>query len=158
MDPIKKLVAIEDIKSLKAKYIRYLDTKNWDGMVEIWTPDATFDVRTGGQVSGDEPSAKKDRFTEEGLCVGLENIKTMMRSIAAPPFVSVHFGHMPEIEILSETEAKAIWPLEDFGWWPGGIPYNTLHGYGHWLDTYVRLDGRWLKKTCKVTRLRVDVT
>jgi len=127
-------------------------------MKEIWTPDATFDVRTGGQKDGDSGNAKKDRFTEEGYCVGREAIIKMISSIAAAPFVSVHFCHAPEIEITSPTTARAIWPLEDYGWWPGGVPYKTLHGYGHWRDTYEVVNGKWMKKTCKVTRLRVDVT
>ena len=31
-----------------------------------------------------------------------------------------------------------------------------MHGYGHYHETYEKLDGRWLIKTIALTRLRVD--
>lgn len=34
----------------------------------------------------------------------------------------------------------------------------TLHGYGHYHETYEKIDGRWRIKTSKLTRLREDVT
>jgi len=32
----------------------------------------------------------------------------------------------------------------------------NLRGYGHYEETYVKLDGQWKIKTSKLTRLRVD--
>ena len=156
MDAIERLVAIEEIKLLKARYCRYIDEKNWAGLHEIWAPDAIFDLRAGGQVDPDADSARSDRFTEEGLLSGREQIIAKMRSFC--PEVSVHSAKAPEIEILSSTEARGIWVLEDRCWWAGGVPYNTLHGFGHWRDTYRRIDGRWMKQSCRVTRIRVDVS
>jgi hypothetical protein len=34
---------------------------------------------------------------------------------------------------------------------------RTLHGYGHYHETYEKLDGEWRIKTMKLTRLRRDV-
>jgi hypothetical protein len=38
------------------------------------------------------------------------------------------------------------------------IPAVTLHGYGHYYETYEKSGGRWRIKTSTVTRLREDIT
>jgi hypothetical protein len=38
MDRLEELVAIEDIKRLKAKYFRTLDTKDWSGLRQRLCP------------------------------------------------------------------------------------------------------------------------
>ena len=40
---VERLVAIEDIKQLKARYFRLMDQKNWDGFEKLFTPDVVFD-------------------------------------------------------------------------------------------------------------------
>ena len=47
--------------------------------------------------------------------------------------VTVHHGHMPEIELTSPTTATGIWAMEDMLRWPDGA---ELHGYGHYHETY----------------------
>ncbi len=158
MDKLDKLIAIEEIKRLKAQYIRYMDTKNWEKVSEIWAPDATFDVRAGGQMDAESEDTRDDKFVREGLVSGRVAIMALMQEFAPPGMLSVHIGHTPDIEILSETTAKGIWGLEDTVTWESGVPYKSLHGYGHWHDTYERVQGRWFKKTSKVTRLRVETT
>lgn len=34
----------------------------------------------------------------------------------------------------------------------------ALHGYGHYRETYRKIDGAWLIQSLKLSRLRVDVT
>ena len=45
MDRLEMLWAMEEIRQLKARYFRFLDTKDWVGMRTIWTADAVFDAR-----------------------------------------------------------------------------------------------------------------
>ena len=73
--------------------------------------------------------------------------------------VSVHHGHCPEIELTSQSSAKGIWAMEDIIRWPDDstVPIRALHGYGHYIETYERINGRWHIKTMKLTRLRVDI-
>ena len=61
---------------------------------------------------------------------------------------------MPEIEITSPTTATGIWAMLDILQEPGGE--NLVHGWGHYHETYERIDGRWYIKTLRLTRLRVD--
>ncbi|SCW35226.1 SnoaL-like domain-containing protein [Sphingobium faniae] len=158
MDDLQRLIAIEDIRRLKARYIRCMDTRDWDGMLEIWMPDGVLDLRLGGSKDEEAAALNPDRFSEEGLVHGSEAIVEFMSSIACEGFQSAHFGHMPEIDILSESEATAIWSLEDFCWWDGGRPYRTLHGFGHWHDRYVKSDGVWKISRVHISRIRVNTT
>jgi len=113
-----------------------------------------FDVRTGGSGAGDGD----DQFSEAGYLVGRDSIMEFMRTVGER-MLSVHQGHMPEIEITSHDTATAFWALEDLVKWPEGEgPVNTLHGFGHYHDTYERIRGQWYVKTSRLTRLRVDVT
>ena len=60
MDGIERLQAIEDIKQLKARYFRCMDTKDWDGFAAVFTPDATMDV-SGEMRDGVSVSRTKSR-------------------------------------------------------------------------------------------------
>jgi len=46
--------------------------------------------------------------------------------------------------------------MEDKLRWPEGSPVRTMHGYGHYHETYERTDDGWRIKTITLTRLRVD--
>lgn len=143
MNSIDRLLAIEDIRNLKARYFRCVDSKDWAGFKAVFAPDASFDV------SDDLPG---------GVLVGLEKItETVSTSLAG--CVTVHHGHCPEIEITSERTATGIWAMEDMLRWSenSARPNQTLHGYGHYLETYEKIDGRWLIRTSRLRRLRVDV-
>ena len=68
---------------------------------------------------------------------------------------TVHHGHTPEIEVTSPTTAVGIWAMQDLLSWPDG---STLHGYGHYHETYEKSGGEWRIKTSKLTRLRMDLS
>ncbi|MGF6472109.1 nuclear transport factor 2 family protein [Paraburkholderia youngii] len=142
MTDIEKLVAIEEIKQLKARYFRCIDTKNWDGFKSVFAPDARFDI------SDDVPGC---------ILVDREKIEQAV-SVPLAECVSVHHGHCPEIEITSGTTASGIWAMEDMLRWEAdsGYPNRTLHGYGHYVETYEKIDGQWHIKSMKLQRLRVD--
>jgi SnoaL-like domain len=140
------LLAIEQIKQLKASYFRCMDTKDWDGFAQVFAPDAVMDMS----------SELRDGTTEgSGITHGNREIAAFVRS-AVDAVVTVHHGHMPEIELTSPTTAKGIWAMEDKLRWPDGAPIRTMHGYGHYHETYEKVDGEWRIKTIRLTRLRVD--
>jgi hypothetical protein len=140
MDALERLIAIEEIKQLKARYFRCMDTKDWEGLANVFSPDAVLDhtaAEVGHQVRGARTIA--------------EFIRDAIRDV-----VTVHHGHMPEIEIVSPTAAQGIWAMEDKLRWPEGAPMRTMHGYGHYHEEYVRVDGEWKISLNRLTRLRVD--
>ncbi len=146
MDAVERLEAIEAIKQLKARYFRAMDTKDWDGFAAVFAPDALMDM------SGE----MRDSVTEgTGVTRGNTAIAAFVRS-AVDPVETVHHGHMPEIEILTSVTARGIWSMEDMLRWPVGSPIRSMHGYGHYHETYEKLSGQWRIKTIALTRLRVD--
>ncbi|HUD90431.1 nuclear transport factor 2 family protein [Sphingobium sp.] len=146
MEPVERLVAIEEIKALKARYFRLMDVKDWNGFAQLFTPDALFDVRGALE---ENPVITGDPVQ------GRDAIVTYVRS-GITPLTSAHFGHMPEIEILSGTEATGIWALLDILRAPEGGQFRIFRGYGHYHERYSRADGQWRIASLKITRLMVE--
>jgi uncharacterized protein (TIGR02246 family) len=133
---IEALVAIEEIKQLKARYFRLLDTKQWDVWADVFTEDVTMDVGDGLTFTG------RDSATSQisGMLAGA---------------VTTHHGHMPEIEITGPDTATGVWAMYDYV--HSAEPAFTLNGYGHYHEQYLRgADGRWRISHLRLTRLRVD--
>ena len=143
MKDIERLLALEEIRGLKASYFRCVDTKDWEAFRRLFTQDAVFDI------SQDVPGC---------VLTGPDKIAEAA-SVPLTDCISVHHGHCPEIDLTSDNTAKGIWAMEDMLKWAEGsaAPIKTLHGYGHYTETYERVDGRWHIKTLKLTRLRVDI-
>ena len=155
MNALDRLLAIEEIRLLKARYCRCCDSKDWDGFESLFAPDAIYDLRGADRVAGD--NAAGSHFGESAYQVGAANIGARVRTVG-PHFRSVHHCHTAEIDILSDIEATGIWAFEDRLVWPDGGPYRSLHGFGHYRETYEKIGGAWKIKALKVTRLRVDLT
>ena len=142
MNDVEKLVAIEEIKALRARFARCMDTKQWRQMQDTIADDCEFDCRDGSVV------------TE--LWYGAEDVVANIRR-SLNSAVSVHHAHMPEIEITSPTTAKAIWAMQDLLRFPG-MPTVELDGFGHYHEGYEKqADGKWRLKSYLLTRLRVDI-
>jgi hypothetical protein len=128
---------LEQIRQLKARYFRTMDTKDWDGMRQVFADDVVMDTTEAGG----------------GLVHGADEFIASLREILDGA-VTVHQGHMPEIDLTSATTATGIWALNDIVIWPNG---TRLDGYGHYHETYEKgLDG-WSIKTSKLTRLHSDL-
>ncbi len=129
---------LEEIRQLKARYFRTMDTKDWDGMRTVFTDGVVMDTTESG---GDVISGA-DAF-----------MAFLSKTLAE--VVTVHHGHMPEIALTSPTTATGVWAMEDKLRWPDG---TTMHGYGHYHETYELSDGSWRIASSKLTRLRTDFT
>jgi hypothetical protein len=138
VDAATILEDVEAIKQLKARYFRTIDTKDWSGLREVFCDDVVVDTTAsdGGVVTG---AAEFIAFLQEAI----------------GDVVTVHHGHMPEIERTSPTSATGVWAMEDVLRWPNGM---ELRGYGHYHETYEKVDGQWRIKTLTLTRLRRDIT
>jgi len=65
--------------------------------------------------------------------------------------VGRHNGYMPEIQMVSETEATGIWYLYDH-YWALNAKHLT-HGTALYWDRYLKVDGRWAIKETKYQRI-----
>lgn len=115
-----------------------MDSKLWDQWGELFTEDATLRV---------------DMAEQEICWEGRQQIVTNNSSILND-IITVHHGHMPEIEMTNDTTAHGIWAMFDYVQFPNGI----LKGYGHYHEEYIKEDGQWKIKSLKLTRLRADWT
>lgn len=132
---------VRAIEQLKARYFRLLDTKDWDGFRDLFTDDVVVDVAGDGG----------------GVIEGADAFLAMLVPTLAD-VVTVHHGHMPEIELTSPTTATGIWAMEDLLRWPEGAPISEVHGWGHYHETYVKTAGAWRIASLRLTRLRRDAT
>ena len=145
------LEAVEEIRKLKAAYFRCMDTKNWVEFPDLFTEDAVFDARGALEMPKSEPA-----YANEPVVSGRAAIVAYV-SAGLAPLVSVHHGHMPEIEILSDTTATGIWAMYDLLVPPPGGPFRKFEGWGHYYETY-RFAGRWRIATLRLRRLYVEIT
>jgi hypothetical protein len=134
-----------------------MDTKDWDGMATIFTDDAVFDARASFSIDG-HGGAGRAAESNDWVSEGGANIVAFIRG-AATNLMTVHHGHCHEIEILSPTDARGVIAMEDQVFEPnGGEPLLTLHGCGHYHESYRKVDGRWRIASSRITRLYVRLT
>jgi hypothetical protein len=159
MTPTEKLEAVEEIKRLRARYFRFVDTKDWDGLRGLFAPDARIDL-SYAQTPTDHllrPVAidgAPQPINPQAVFGVDEFVATAKSSLGEA--VSVHHGHMPEIEVTGEDSATGVWAMEDMIRWPETYVVRRLHGFGHYRETYVRLAQGWRIQTMQLTRLRND--
>ncbi|MFI1464332.1 nuclear transport factor 2 family protein [Nocardia carnea] len=128
----------EAIRALEARYFRLMDTKDWTGFRELFCDDVVIDVSgSGGEV-----------------ITGADEFLAFLTPRIGDA-VTIHHGHTPEIELLSDTEATGIWAMEDRLTFPDG---TRLHGFGHYHETYAKTGGRWRIRSQRLTRLHMDFT
>jgi uncharacterized protein (TIGR02246 family) len=129
---------IEAIKQLKARYFRGMDTKDWDAMRRVFTDDTVIDTTASGGA----------------VIAGADAFLDFLRETLADT-VTVHHGHMPEIELTSPTSATGIWAMQDFVVWPNGA---RLVGFGHYQEVYRKTGDQWQIASSTLTRLHMDIT
>ena len=136
MDKLQFLIDVEEIKSLKAKYFRSMDSKDWQGLSSCFTEDLVADFRQGPGM----------------LAEGRDNYIQQISEILANA-TTIHHGHMPEIDVLSATSATGVWSMEDIV----KLPDVSLQGWGHYHESYRKEEGHWRIATIKLTRIRLLV-
>lgn len=151
MDDLERRVAVEAIKRLMARRLRAMDTKDWALYDTCHAPDVTVDSFQAVP-DAHKPASKVAR--------GKDAIREAIRQMVdgKVKLTTVHHAHTPEIEILSPTEARGIWAMEDHLSWQHNEAKGELHGCGHYHETYRKLDGEWRIQSRLLTRLRVDET
>jgi hypothetical protein len=133
---LEQLLAREEIKLLKARRDRAVDTKDW----ELYRA-----------LHADDHVSHNQGFERwESADVMIENVKSLL----GRDRTTVHHSHTPEITFESSIKAKGIWAMED-------LIFDTdsgellIHGFGFYHETYENRDGTWLFTSRQLKRTLV---
>jgi hypothetical protein len=139
-------IDVEKIRILKARYCRFLDTKQWDAFSQLLTEDIVIEFY--------DPSGT--------LQMKVEGRDEMVRQIAAylKNAQTVHQVNHHEIELLTSTTAQAIWSVEDILTFsdPAEAPFTVIHGYGYYHERYEKEAEEWRITGFRLDRLKLDTT
>jgi len=133
---IQRLMDMEAIKQLKYAYFRCVDTANMEEMATLCHDDMQVHF-IGGSYEW-KLGSKQEYLDIMSVSFGKQSI-------------GHHNGHHPEIQMLSETEATAIWYLADNMWTLNHNRFTT--GTALYWDRYRKVDGRWLIAETRYERL-----
>jgi ketosteroid isomerase-like protein len=129
LDRVQKLEAVEEIRTLRCRFHRYVNDDEWGRIGELFTEDAYLDYAHLGQVSG---RADIHAYFERMPRV-LEKDETAVRTLVR------QFLHTHEVRVDGDTatgtsylEAKTVYHGESFV------------VCGKFTDSYARRDGEWL--------------
>ncbi|WP_046227900.1 nuclear transport factor 2 family protein [Paenibacillus dauci] len=136
------LLTYEEIRMVKSRYCRLIDTKQWEALKDVFAPDAVADFSTEGNPIP--------------VLEGRDTIVRVFEDLVDPA-VTVHQVHSADIELLSATEARVLSPMEDYVTFPEGSAHKSFHGYGYYHETFIQLEGRWYIKHTRLERLRLDI-
>lgn len=143
-DALDYLLSADAIRQTKARYCRYIDTKQWDRLASIFTDDCRFEGL------GSAPAGADVALFVQGVSGRLAHT------------ISVHHCHMQETVMTGPDTARVIWAMEDFvEWTDGGTVKETpgskgFFGYGHYEEEYRRVGTDWKISFLRLTRLRLD--
>ena len=143
MNDRQHLEDIEQIETLKARYIRFGDTKQWDELARLLTDDfsATFEIA---------PRFSKDQPRRAEISGRHLFIKTWAEALVG--VITLHNVFLPEITLISPAAASGIWGMHDLV----KMPNCVFEGWGHYHDRYVKEQGVWRIKASRVTRLHTE--
>jgi hypothetical protein len=132
-----------ELALLKARYCRFVDTKQWDAWRALFAPDARIPVSEDGDALG------REEFVD--LVVGMVNrVRT------------VHQCSMPELTLAGPGRAHGIWAYRyelEWGDTAPALPFNRLPGqhgfvaFGHYEEDYVHSDDGWRISFLRATQL-----
>jgi hypothetical protein len=138
MTIVEVLWVIEQIKQVKARYFRLMDTKCWSEFAQVISVDAVFG-------------------TGENEVCGRQAVVELIRQTAGTA-KTVHHGHTPEIVIDDPAHAHGTWAMHDrYMERPtDGAPAHGFEGFGFYEDTY-DFDGQaWRISASRLRRLGIE--
>lgn len=133
---LQQLSDIEEIKVLKHRYFRGIDTANMALLGGLFTDDVTV-IYNGGTY----------HVTVTGRADMLEFLANSFHSDA----LAMHLGVMPEIAVTGDNSATGIWYLQDV--FINLEIDNHTFGTAIYTDTYRREGGVWKIATTHYDRV-----
>jgi hypothetical protein len=149
MDAVDKLLAIEEIRRVEARYARFADAKDWGAVGSLFAENGTFAPQDG------------DGKTIM-ILTGPQAIAEGLGATTGEDVQPLHTLFTAEIDILDETQATNIQAMADLVFrGPKAAPieglpdFSEMRGWGHYHSTYEKQDGVWLITERIQTRTRM---
>ena len=144
MSDIEWLVALEEIRQLKARRDRYVDAHDWAALEALHAPD-----HVSHHASGAAPGGASGAWTSAAEM--MKNIRAIMENM-----ISTHHSYDPEIIVESPTKARAVWAMTGGSVGKGADGKSTWNIiYGYYYETYEKRDGKWLFTSRQLKRTHV---
>jgi hypothetical protein len=119
MDPVQRLLAYHEIGDVIGRYCMLFDDQDWDGLADLWTVDASFEVED----KIFEPRNVLLEFLRTCLPAGFQS-----KHMIAPPVID-----LADDGLAAKTRTDVVWISGNFE--------NTIVARYH--DDLVNEDGRW---------------
>lgn len=141
----RELRVLEEVKTLKARYFRYIDLKHWEALRGLFTPEARF----------------------EGLWAAGKDVDAFIANISRnlEGVFTAHHGYMPELSFLAPDRVSGIWAMSDrLEWVPDSRAYlgvsipnqRGIHGYGYYEEEYQLTPDGWKIDFLRLSRLHIE--
>jgi len=144
---VHELQELEALRQLKARYCRFLDTKDVESWRAVFTSDVVVTLDMAVSVGGADPQTAPP-------LQGVNNFVPMVMG-GLEKVATKHHCHTPELTLVSATTAAGIWAMEDLLIFADG---GQLFGAGHYHETYEKQDGSWRIKTLHLTRTMLKMS
>jgi hypothetical protein len=131
MTTVQDLIEIHDIEQVKYRYMRAVDTHQWDLMLTCFSEDARAWYNGG-------------KYSTEG---GGAGIVKLLSEMITNGFVSSHIALHPEITLTGPTTATGIWRFQDIVHCAEKTKIHEvgelLTGAGYYYDEYRKDANGW---------------
>ncbi|MBS0367091.1 MAG: nuclear transport factor 2 family protein [Proteobacteria bacterium] len=121
------LVEMENIKRVKYRYLRAMDTGDHGLLARLFTPDVTAHF-VGGSY-------------DVSITGRAQLLEYLAASVTADVVIN-HNCHHPEIDLTGPDTADGLWYLQD--WYFNQRDRHLVRGAAFYRDRYRKLDGEWL--------------
>jgi hypothetical protein len=125
MSDLEWLVALEEIRQLKARRDRYADAHDWEGYESLHAPDHL------SHNDGYPPWTSSKEM--------IENVRRIMGDM-----ITVHHSYDPDIVFDSPTQARGIWAMTGAVVSRHSAEETWSVVWGYYYETYEKREGRWL--------------
>lgn len=129
---LQHLSDLEDIRTLKHRYFRGIDTADMDLLASLFTEDVAVEYRGGSY---------------KVALSGRDDMIEFLANSFHSGTVAMHHGHMPEIRLTGDNSAEGIWYLEDI--FINLEEKTHTSGTAIYRDQYRREGGVW-KIACTI--------
>ena len=117
------------VAAVKARYLRYMDLKQWSDMLALFADRAVFDHPTIGRF--EDPAAAVD-----AVAALLDGVWTN------------HESGVPDIELTGPDTASGVFAMSSTSRPPGRDGFART--FGHYYDEFRRIDGLWKMTSMKL--------